>query len=112
MRADAVDAGEELADLVGLEQALDVALDLLQAAAPEVEVLADVARLQRVDRPVMLADRALRRRDELLGELGADEVAAVVAQLGEPLRVRAGEGLRGGIFGQEAVASWLSRLRT
>ena len=53
---------QELADLVGVEQALDVALDLGQAAAPEVEVLAEVAGLQRVDRAVMLADRALGRR--------------------------------------------------
>ena len=72
-----------------------------QAAAPEVEILAEVAGLQRVDRTVMLADRALRRRHELVGQLGADEVAAVVAQLGETPGVGAGEGLRGGIFGDE-----------
>lgn len=40
---DAVDAGQQPPDLVGVEQALDVALDLLQATAPEVDVLADVA---------------------------------------------------------------------
>ena len=50
----------------------------------------------------MLADRVLRRRDQLLGQLEADEVAAVITQLREPLRTRAGEGLGGGIFGQEA----------
>ena len=37
-----------------------------------------------------------------MGELGADQVAAVVAQLGEPARVGAGEGLGGRVFGEQA----------
>ena len=102
MRAEAVDAGQELADLVGVEQALDVALDLDEPTTPEIEILADVPGLERVGRPVVLADRALRRRDQRFGELGPDQVAAVVAQLREATRLRADEGLRGGIFGDEA----------
>ena len=104
---------QQLADLVGVEQALDVALDLDQAAAPEVEVLAEVAGLQR-RRPGRDAGRSERLAavDQLLGQLGADQVAAVVAQLGEAPRVGAGEGLGGRVFGEEAVASMLSRVRT
>ena len=47
----------------------------------------------------MLADGALRRRHQLVGQLGADEVAAVVAQLCETLG--AGESRRGGVFGKQ-----------
>ena len=41
--ADAVDAGQQAADLMGVEQSADIAVEFLQAAAPEVEILADVA---------------------------------------------------------------------
>ena len=68
---------------------------------------------QRVDRTVMLADRALSRRHELVGQFGIDEVAAIIAQLGEASGVGAGEGLCGRVFGDECTcASMLSRLRT
>ena len=102
LRPDSLDRGQQFANLVGVEQVFDVALDLGQAASPEIEVLADVACLQGVGRSMVLADRALGGLDELLGQLGADQVAPVVAQPGEPARVGAGEGLCGRIFGQEA----------
>lgn len=102
VRADPLDAGEQPPDLVGVEQALDVALDLGESPAPELEVLADMARLQRVDRSVMLADRAPGRVDELARESVADLVAAVLAELREPLRAGTRERLCRGIFGEQA----------
>ena len=75
---------QQLADLVRVEQVLDVALDLGEAASPQIEILADVTRLQRVGGAVVLADRTLGGVDELAGEFVADQVAAVVAQFGEP----------------------------
>ena len=86
LRSDTLDGGQQLADLVGVEQVFDVALDVGEAFAPEVEVLADVRGLQLVGGSVVLADGSLCGFDELLGQLGADEVAAVVAQLGEAAR--------------------------
>ena len=83
---------------MGVQEPLDVALDL----TPEIEILADVPGLERVGEPVVLAHRAVRRRDQRCGELGPDQVAAVVAQLREAARLRADEGLRGGIFSDEA----------
>ena len=100
LRADAVDA-EQLADLVVLEQAVNVALDLDQTPAPQVEVLADVAGLQPIRRPVMLADGALGGFDQLGGALGSDQAAPVVAQLGQAFGHGAGEIVRGGAFGKE-----------
>ena len=92
---------------------LDVAVDLRQAAAPEVEILAEVAGLQRVDRTVMLADRALCRRHELVGQFGTDEVAAIIAQLCETPGIGAGDGLRGRVFGDERAGEHaVERLRT
>ena len=102
LRADPFDGGQQLADLVGVEQVLDVALDVVQAPSPQVEILADVARLQRVGRAVMLADGAPRGVDQLFGQLGADHVPAVVAQFREPARVRAGEGRCARVFGEQA----------
>jgi hypothetical protein len=100
--SDPVDGGEQLADLVGVEQILDVALDVVQAPPPQVEVLADVARLQSVGRAVMLADGAPRGLDQLFGQLGTDHVPAVVAQFGEPARVGAGERLGARVLGEQA----------
>ena len=80
LRPDAVDGGQELADLVAIEQARDVALDLGQAAPPQDEILAEVAGLHIIDRAVMLTDRALGGLDQLLGQPGADQVTAVVGR--------------------------------
>jgi len=101
LRADAVDGEQQLADLVALEQAVDVALDLDQAPAPKVEVLADVAGLQPIRRPVVLTDGAFGGFDQLGGPLGSDQMAPVVAQLGQPFRRGADELVRGGAFGKE-----------
>ena len=53
-------------------------------------------------RAVMLADGAASGLDQGLGEFGADEVPAVVAQLGDTARGGAGEGVGGGVFGEQA----------
>ena len=50
----------------------------------------------------MLADGGFGGLDQLLGQLGADEVAAVVAQLGQSARRGTSESVRGGISGQQA----------
>ena len=65
-----------------------------EAASPEVEVLTDVAHLNR-SRSMMRADRAFCGLDKPTGQLGADGVAAVVAQLGHAARRGSSEGLRG-----------------
>lgn len=67
--SDTLDGGEQLADLVGVEQVPDIALDVGEAFAPEVEVLADVRGLQFVGGAVVLADGGLCGLDQLLGEL-------------------------------------------
>ena len=72
LRPDAVDGGQELADLVAIEQARDVALDLGQAAPPQDEILAEVAGLRIIDRAVMLTDRALGGLNQLLGQPGGE----------------------------------------
>jgi hypothetical protein len=98
---DAVNRGQEAADLVDLEQPLDVALARLQALAPEDEVPADVADLDPVRRPVMLADRAPGGLDQLAGEFATDLVPAVVAQLGQMVRRGDRERLSGRVVGQD-----------
>lgn len=103
LRSDPLDGGQQLADLVGVEQVFfDVALDVGQAPSPQIEVLADMAGLQRVGRSVVLADGAFGSLDQLLGQLGADQVTPVVAKFGEPSRVGASEGLCGWVFGEQA----------
>ena len=100
------------ADLVVVEQALDVAVALCQPSAPEVEILADVAHLDTVGRAVVLADGALGGDDELLGEFGTDGVAAVVAQLGKRRGVASAMASAVGYSARMAVASMLSSERT
>ena len=60
-----------------------------------------MAGLQPIRGPVVLADGALGGLDQLRGTLGSDQVASVVAQLGQPFRRGAGEVVRGGAFGKE-----------
>ena len=62
-RADAVHGCDELADVVPVDLVGDVALDVGQAGAPQVEVLADVSGLQSVGGLVVLVNRALARSD-------------------------------------------------
>ena len=101
MRADTIYADEQSADLMGVEQPLDIGLDFLQATAPEVEVLTDMAGLHLVDRPTMLTDRAFSRSDEAHGAIEPDFVPAVVAQPRQPARIGAGEDLGGRALGNE-----------
>ena len=101
LRADAVDGEQQLADRMRVEQVLDVVLDLGEAASPQIQILADVTRLQRIGGTVVVADRTLGGIDELAGEFVADQMTPVVAQSGQPGRRGASEGVRGGIFGQQ-----------
>ena len=50
----------------------------------------------------MLADGAAGGIDQLFGQIGADQVPAVVAQFGEAARVGAGEGLGARVLGEQA----------
>ena len=70
LRADAVDGGEQAANLVLAQFAFDVAVDIAQAVAQHVEVIAGIANLQAVGRAVMLANRAARCIDEGASEIG------------------------------------------
>ena len=58
-RTSRFDAEQQLADFVDFKQGGDVALDLEQAHAPQVEVLADMVGLQPIRWRVVLADGAL-----------------------------------------------------
>ena len=102
LRANALDGHQQLAHLVGIEQAVDVVLDLGQALTPKVEILADVARLQPVGWAVILADAAAGGLDQLRGQLAAYQVTAVVAQLGQASRGDLREVMCGGASGEEA----------
>ena len=90
---DAVDRREELADLVVLERALDVLAQRADPPAQQVDVLAGEAHLGPVDLRVVTADRARRGADEILRQLAAHLVEAVVAEIGEALDRDADEGL-------------------
>lgn len=98
---DARDRGEQLADVVGAEQALDVALDGAEAAAPEIEVLAGVADLQAIGLAVMLADRGRRGGSERLGHLLTDPVTPVIPPVGQPADRNAAEGPGGRVLAQD-----------
>ena len=102
LRPDAVDGGQQAADLVGIEQILDVALDLGQATTPQVEILADVPGLEHVGGAMVLADGPLCSLHQLPGQVRPDEVPPVIAQLGKPARRGLSEGVGGGILGQQA----------
>ena len=60
-----------------------------------------MAGLQRIDRTVMLADRVLRCAHQPFSQFGADEVAAVIAQLRQTPGIGTREGLRRGVFGEQ-----------
>jgi hypothetical protein len=64
LRADAVDGSQHAADLMLAQLAVEVVIELAQAAAQQVEVLAGVAHLQAVRGPVMVADRTPSGVDE------------------------------------------------
>ena len=78
--ADAVDGGEQAADLVLAQFAVEVAIEIAQAAAQGVEVIAGVTDLQAIGSAVMLSDRAACGVDECARQVQADVMAAVVAQ--------------------------------
>jgi hypothetical protein len=98
----AIDAGDQLACDMGIEQVLDVVLDLGEAFAPSVEVLADMSGLKLIGGSMMLTDRMLGGLDQGMGQFGSDEVSSIIAEPGEAAGCRAGEGMRGGVFGEEA----------
>ena len=62
--ADAVDGGQQAADLMFAQFAVDVAVEFAQAAAQEVEVLAEVTHLDAISGAVVLADGALGSVDQ------------------------------------------------
>lgn len=90
--ADAVDAGQELADLVLLETALDVVVERLDARSKGRNVLTSVARLEPVGRPVVAPHGALREFVQALGEPLPDAMAAVVDEVADGLHGRVPEG--------------------
>ena len=65
--ADAVDGGEQPADLVLAQFAVEVAVEIAQAAAQGVEVIAGVADLQAIGGAVVLSDGAPGGVDERCG---------------------------------------------
>jgi hypothetical protein len=71
LRPDPWDGREELADIVGVQQALDITFHGAEAAAPEVEIFAGVADLQAIGLTVVLTDRGCRRGDECLRQLSS-----------------------------------------
>jgi len=77
LRPDALDGGQQLADLMSVEQVLDVILDFGKAITPQVEALAymHMAGLQRVGRSVMLADQACRCLDQLAAAILSQEAS-------------------------------------
>ena len=99
---DAIDAGDQLACDMGIEQVLDVVLDLGEALAPSVEVLADMSGLQLIGGSMMLTDRMLGGLDQGMCQVGSDEVSSIIAQPGDAAGCGAGKGMRGGVFGEEA----------
>ena len=96
LRPDPVDRREQPADLVTVEEALNLAFDLHEASAPKVEILADVAGLQSMDPAMVLADGVPGAPDQALGDpvRRSGRVHAHHPRPG-PGRVATGEGARG-----------------
>ncbi len=103
VRADAIDGSEQLADLMLAQFAVDVAIELAQATAQDIEVLAGVTHLDAVRLGVMASDGVLRRLDQRAGQFRADLVTSVVAQLGEALDRYAVKGGGRGIVMQDGA---------
>lgn len=99
--ADPVDGGQQGADLVVAQQALDVAREGAQAAAQQVEVFAGVADLDPVGLAMVAPDGDLGGLDELPGQGVPDRVAPVVAEAGEPGDRDALKRRRGGVVVQD-----------
>lgn len=78
LRADPRDGRQQRADLVIAQGALDVPFQGAQSLTEQREVFTGVADLQTIGFAVMPAHGARGRRDQPLGQLGADLVAAVV----------------------------------
>ena len=106
MGTDAVDGGEQPAHLVLAQFAVEVAIELAQAAAQGVEVIAGVADLQAIGGAVMLSDGAAGGLDEQARQVQADVMVAVVAQGSQPAHRHPAEGGGGGIVAQDGAGQF------
>jgi len=82
--SDAVDGGEQLADAVLVEAALDVAIEALDALAQRGDVLADIASLQAVRGTVMASYGVCCQLAEAACQLVANAVPPVVLDVRVP----------------------------
>lgn len=96
LRANAIDGGQQQPDFMVLKGLLNVPFQFGQATAQHIEIFAGVADLYPVDGAVMTTHRLACGGDEGLGQVGADRMAAIVPQIGQPLgrdpRERRGRG--------------------
>jgi len=76
LRADAVDGGEQVTDLMLAQFALDIVVELAQPAAQQIQILAGVTHLDAVGHALMLADRMPCSVDQRAGEIETDPVGA------------------------------------
>ena len=104
--ADAVDGGEQPADLVLAQSAVEIAVELAQAAAQDVEVIAGVADLQAIGGAVVLSDGAAGGVAEQARQVQADVMAAVVAQGRQTAHRHPAEGRGGGIVAQDGAGQF------
>lgn len=102
LRAEAINPGQPRADLLLVERALDVALAIGEASAPQVDVLGNVVRLEAVDRPTALAGQAPGCRGRRLGHFRPDGVPTIVAHLGQVTRRGLRDRLSRRVFAQDA----------
>ena len=65
--------------------AVDIAIELVQAPAQGIEILARIADLNAIGGAVMTADRVACRVDKRAGKVESDLMAAIVAQGGQAL---------------------------
>src|SRR5690606_7649769 len=93
--ADAVDARQQLADLVAVEALADILVELLDAISQRRDVFARVADLELVNRALVAPHAGLGGLAERLRELETDDVTPVVPQLGQRARIGGAEPLRG-----------------
>ena len=107
--ADAVDGGKQPADLVLAQFAVEVSVEIAQAVAQGVEVIAGVADLQAIGGAMVLSDRAPCGVDKLARQVQADVMAAVVAHGGQTA-YRHGRGRRRR-WGSRAGWRWPVRCR-
>src|SRR4029077_10949315 len=85
LRADAVDGGQQAADLMLAQFAFDVVVELTQPSAQDIEILAGVANLDAVGGAVVLTHRTPGGGDECSSEVEADLMPPVIAQRSQAL---------------------------